>query len=159
MNSIMQEYYPVFELYQGLRNQLMDVLSDQDLHFRPDEKNLPLGILCREIGETQQAYIDSFKSFELTFDYRNMEEGIATSVERLSAWYATLDQALREAVAGLSEEQIQGQLIDRGGDFQVPPLINLDIYKEALIIFYGKASIYLQALEKLPSQRWRHWIG
>jgi hypothetical protein len=61
MNRVMTDYYPLFELYQVLRSQLMAMLSDEDLSFRPDGENPPLGFLCREIGETEVSYIESFK--------------------------------------------------------------------------------------------------
>jgi len=63
MNRLMTDYYPLFELYQALRSQLMAMLSDEDLGFRPGGKNLPLGVLCREIGEIEVSYIQSFKNF------------------------------------------------------------------------------------------------
>jgi hypothetical protein len=54
MNRVMTDYYPLFELYQVLRSQLMAMLSDEDLSFRPDGENPPLGFLCREIGILQE---------------------------------------------------------------------------------------------------------
>jgi hypothetical protein len=37
-------------------------------------------------------------------------------------------------------------MIDRGGDFKLSPQGQLDAYKEALLIFYGKVDVYLKAL-------------
>ena len=31
--SLMREYYPIFEMYQAMRNQLMEILIDSDLIF------------------------------------------------------------------------------------------------------------------------------
>jgi hypothetical protein len=31
MNSIMNEYYPTFQMYQALRDQLLTLLTDEDL--------------------------------------------------------------------------------------------------------------------------------
>ena len=67
MNSIMTDYFPVFEMYQAIRAQLMETLADSDLSYTPGGANPRLGLLCREIGEVEQAYIDSFKSFKLDF--------------------------------------------------------------------------------------------
>lgn len=159
MNSIIDGYYPTFRLYQRLRDHLMESLSDADLLFTPGGANPPLGALCREIGEVEQAYVDSFRTFSLSFDYRMDDPEIVRSTARLKAWYADLDERLHAAVAGLSEEDVEGRAIDRGHDFKVPPLINLDIYKEALLIFYGKSTVYLKTMGKQTSQQWGDWIA
>jgi uncharacterized damage-inducible protein DinB len=159
MNSIMTEYYPVFELYQSLRDQLMALLEDDDLAFRPGEHNPTLGALCREMGEVQYAYIQSFKTFKLDFSYRNEEPGLQNSVQQLTAWYEQLDQELKRVVSGLSEADVTNRVIDRGGDFVLSPRIQLDVYKEALLIFYGKASVYLRMMAKPLPEQWQQWIG
>jgi len=159
MNSIMTEYYPVFELYQALRNQLMGLLHDDDLGFRPDDHNPTLGALCREMGEVQHAYIQSFRTFKMDLSYRNQESGLDRSIKRLVAWYEHMDQELKEVVSGLSEEVLSDRKIDRGGNFTVSPRIQLDIYKEALLIFYGKASVYLKMMDKTLPEQWQQWIA
>ena len=159
MNTIMIQYYPLFELYQALRTQLMEILVDEDLSFKPSGQNISLGALCRDIGDTEQAYIQSFKSFKLDFSYRNQDPGIEGSVEKLFAWFGQLDGELKAVVEGLSEEDIQNRKIDRGGGFELSPAIQLDVYKEALLIFYGKSSIYLKAMGKTLPEQWQQWIG
>lgn len=158
MNSIMQDYYPLFTAYQAMRAQLMDLIGDADLAFQPSERNPTLGELCVEIGETQHSYIQSFKTFTQDFLYRSDEPGLAESVAQLSDWYQRLDRELAEVVGGLSEDDIQGRPIDRGGGFTVLPQMQLDIYKEALLIFYGKASVYLKAMGKTLPKQWQEWI-
>ncbi|MFN2223763.1 MAG: DinB family protein, partial [Candidatus Promineifilaceae bacterium] len=146
MNSIMTEYYPVFELYQSLRDQLMALLEDDDLAFRPGEHNPTLGALCREMGEVQYAYIQSFTTFKMDFSFRNEEPDLESNVEKLRAWLTELDGQLKEVVSGLSEEDVSNRMIDRGPNFTLPPRIQLDVYKEALLIFYGKVSVYLRMM-------------
>src|SRR5688500_8469993 len=123
MNSIMQEYWPMFEMYQAIREQILSVLTDEDLAFAPGGANPPLGVLCREIGETEHAYIESFREFTCDFSYRRPEPELTSSVAALSAWYAELDQKLKEAIEGLSEEQLQSQRVVRGPNFALPPRI------------------------------------
>jgi hypothetical protein len=159
MNSIMSDYYPLFRLYQRMREQVLDVLRDEDLAFQPGGDNVPLGVLCRGIGETEQCYIDSFKSFQLDFSYRYPNPDVDKSTVALRDWFQRLDQELEQAIAALSEEDIQNRLVDRGGDFRIRPNINLMIYQEALLIFYGKVSVYLKTLGKTPSEQWQHWIA
>lgn len=81
-----------------------------------------------------------------------------TSVDQLMAWYNALDAELEAAVAGLSEEDVKTRQIDRGG-WSLPPTIQLEVYKEALLIFYGKASVYLKAMGKPRPQQWQEWIA
>jgi uncharacterized damage-inducible protein DinB len=158
MNAMIEQVYPLFQYYQALRPQMLELLQDEDLSFQ-----LPgcptLGQLCVEIGEVQAAYCESFKTFRLDFSYRAADPQLAESVTRLQTWYAALDQDLRQAVEALTEVDLQERQIDRGDNFRVSPRVQLEIYKEALLIFYGKAWVYLQALGKALPPQWQHWIG
>jgi hypothetical protein len=174
VNSMFREYFPItepeglaqslapfFPEYQTLRDQLMKILADDDLSYRVGGANPSLGGLCREIGEIERSYIDSFKTFRLDFAYRNADPRLEKSVAALSSWYAELDSELTAALQGLSEDDIANRTIDRT-DFPgfAPVLrVQLDIYKEALLIFYSKADVYLRALRKTPPEQWRKWIG
>ena len=159
MNSIMQEQFPVLQQYQALRNQLMDILTDEDLSYTPGGKNPTLGALCQEMGEVEVAYIESFKTFTQDFSYRIEDPELECSVERLVTWFEALDQELMAALEALTEDDIQNRLVDRGGGFTLPPAIQLHVYREALLIFYGKASVYLKALGKPRSEQWQAWIA
>lgn len=158
MNSIITDYFPIFKMYSSLRDQVMNTLTDDDLQFRPTSANATLGELCREIGETERSYIESFKTWTINFDYRYPEPEIANSVEQLRAWYADLDRELEATIGALSDADVRDRVVDRGHDFKLSPQINLNVYQEALLIFYGKISVYLRALGKTP-QQFREWIG
>jgi hypothetical protein len=160
MNSLMTGYFiPTFQLYQAIRPALMQTLGDDDLGYTPGGANPTLGALCREIGEVERAYIDSFKTFVLDFSYRNTTPSLDRSVTRLIAWFADLDADLKATIEGLSEEDIRSRLVDRGGDFKLPLQIQLNVYQEALLIFYGKAIVYLRAMGKTPPPQMQEWIG
>ncbi len=159
MNRIVSEQYGLFRLYQRLREHLLAALTDDDLAFTPGGANPTLGRLCGEIGETEQAYIDSFRNFQLNFEYRQPDRALEQSVAGLGAWLAALDEELYAVVAALSDEDIAARPIDRGSNFRVPTGVQLEIYKEALIIFYGKTTVYLKLLGKTPSKQWHEWIG
>ncbi len=158
MNRIMREYYPMFEQYQALRNQLMAQLSDADLGFRPPGDNPTLGALCREIGDVEESYIRSFQTAVLELGRRNDTPGLEQSVALLTDWYGHLDAELKETIAGLSDSDLDGLVIDRGG-FTLPAAIQLDVYKEALLIFYGKVSVYMKAMGRPVTRQWQDWIG
>ena len=157
MNSLMKEQGEVLKETQELRRQLLGVLTDADLGFRPAPGCLPLGELCREIGEVQRAYIDSFRTFRHSIGYRH-DPGVSRSVAQLATWYAQLDGELQEVLQGLSEEDL-GRRIDRGHGFTPPLPVQFHIFREALLIFYAKAHVYLMALGKGVPGAWQWWIG
>jgi hypothetical protein len=43
--------------------------------------------------------------------------------------------------------------------FSPLPTEQRDMYREALLIFYGNASVYLKALRKSLPPQWQAWIG
>ena len=159
MNNFMRDFYPMFEMYQVMRSQLMDILDDHDLTYQPHVNNETLGALCLEIGEVEVSYIQSFRTFKQDFSYRNEEPGLKESVDRLKTWYGELDRELKSVLEALSERDLQEREVDRGGGFVLPIPIQLDVYKEALLIFYGKVSVYLKAMGKERPQQWQDWIG
>jgi hypothetical protein len=152
-----------FVEYQGLRDQLMEILTVEDLGLRLGGETASLGGLCREIGEIEHTYVQSFRTFRQDFSYRNPDPELERSVAALKAWFAELDRELMVAVEALSEDDIANRRIIRG-DFDqeyFSPLakVQLDVYREALLIFYGKVTVYLRAIERpLPGQ-WADWIG
>jgi hypothetical protein len=159
MNSLIEGYYPVFQMYQSLRDQLMELVTDTDLSFRPGERNLSLGGLCREIGQVQRSYIDSFKTGHQDFSNLTEDSRLESSAKELAVWFGKLDQELEAVIAGFSEEELETKTIDRGGGFVLSPRIQLEVYKEALLIFYGKTSVYLQQMGKSLPKQWQEWIG
>src|SRR2546422_10426054 len=165
MNSIIGGYLAAtfFTEYQGLRDQLMEVLDDDDLSLRLGGDTVSLGALCREIGEIEKTYVESFRTFRQDFSNHNPDAELEHSVLALRAWFAELDRDLMAAVAGRSEDDIPRRRIVRSDFdeevFSPLPKIQLDVYREALLIFYGKVSVYLRAFERpLPGQ-WPDWIG
>jgi len=159
MNKLVTEYFPLFKLYQAIRAQLMEALTDADLTYELGGETLPLGMLCKEIGEVQHAYIESFKTFSLHFNYVHPNPEIARSVAQLKSWYAELDAELDRVIESFSDDDLAHKIIDRGGGFTIPIQFQLEIYKEALLIFYGKASIYLRAMRKPRPHQMVEWIA
>ena len=165
MNSLITEHLPAtyFPEYQALRPQLLAILADDDLGFRAGGANESLGELCRGIGEVERSYIDSFRTFRQDFDYRNPDPRLTSSVAALSAWYAELDGELTRTLEGLTEDDLANRRIVRGvpgpGEFSLSPAQQLDIYREALLIFYGKVSVYLKQMGRPLPGDWQEWIG
>lgn len=156
MNSLIEEELPG---NQDLRDQLMEMLSDQDLAYKLPGNNPTFGELCEDMGYIQQAYIHSFKTFKLDWTYRDSKPDAPNSVASLDAWFKRLDTELVETLSGFSEDDIHNQQIDRGHGFIASPRVQFQIYREAILVFYAKASVYLKALEKPYPEQWKGWVG
>ena len=157
MNRYMEEKWPWIEGTHGMRTQLLDTLSNADLAFNPGGRNLTLGALFRQSGEVEYSYIQSLKTFQQDWSYRNTDAGLESSVTQLKSWYQTLDEEMKATVAALSDENLK-KTIDRSG-YAMPIELQLDVYLQALLIFFGKASIYLKAMNKTIPQTIEEYIG
>jgi hypothetical protein len=157
MNRFMNEEWPWIEGSHGMRSQLLDILSDTDLAFSPGGQNMRLGALIRESGEIEHSYTQSLKTFEQDWSYRNVEAGLESSVARLKVWFQTLDDELKATASALSDGDLK-KTVDRGG-FTMPVELQLEVYLQALLIFFGKATIYLKAMNKPLPQQIQEYVG
>ncbi|HEX5440842.1 MAG TPA: hypothetical protein VFW76_08160 [Ktedonobacterales bacterium] len=158
MNRYFQEKWPWIEGTHGMRLQLLDALSDERLSFNPGGENVMLGALCRESGDVEYSYIQSLKTFKQDWSYHNEAPGIETSVERLRAWSLKMDEEMKAIVEGFSDDDLT-KTIDRGTGFSMPVDMQLDVYLQALLIFFGKASIYCKALGIAMTPTFKEYIG
>ena len=156
MNLFMQQHGEMYHETQVMREQLMDILTDADLAFTPGGSNPTLGEICKEMGDVEYAYIGSFKLLKHDWSYKNPEPGLAGSVSQLKAWFSKLDEQLKAVMEGLSDEDLT-KTIDRGWPVGVGT--QLHIYREALLIYYGKLAVYLKAMGKTMPDQWKGWIG
>src|SRR5689334_20308801 len=157
MNSYFQEKWPWIEGTHRMRTELLDTLSDADLAFNPGGENMTLGALFRESGEIEYSYTQSLQTFEQDWSYRNREAGLESSTARLKAWYQTLDDEMKATVSALSEEDLK-KMVKRNS-FEMPVDMQLDVYLQALLIFFGKATVFLRAMNKAYPQDIREYIG
>ena len=157
MNRYMQGKWPWIEGTHAMRSQILDTLSDADLPFSPGGQNMTLGALCRQMGEIEHSYVQSLKTFKQDWSYRNMEADSESSVAQLKAWFQTLDDELKTTVSAFSDEDLM-KSVDRSG-FTMPVELQLDIYLQALLIFFGKATIYLKAMNKPLPPQIQEYIG
>ncbi|HEV8194089.1 MAG TPA: hypothetical protein VGP82_21795 [Ktedonobacterales bacterium] len=157
MTRMMSEKWPWIEAAHGMRSQLFDILGDADLAFTPGGQNMTLGALCREMGEIEQSYTQSLKTFKQDWCYRNTDADLAGSVSQLKAWFHTLDDEMEAPIAAFSDVDAT-KAVDRGG-FAATVEFQLDAYLQALLIFLGKATIYLKAMNKPLPQPFQDYIG
>ena len=157
MNRSMLEKWSWIDGTHAMRSQLLDILSDADLAFNPGGQNMTLGALCREMGEIEHSYVQSLKTFQQDWSYHNGEANLESSVARLKAWFQTLDDELKATVSAFPDEDLK-RTIDRGG-YMMPVELQLDVYLQALLIFFGKATVYLKAMNKPLPQQIQEYIG
>lgn len=156
MNAALAEKWSWVEGTHALRTELLDALTDADLAFTPGGDAMTLGALCREMGEVEHAYVQSLKTFKQDWSYRNTEAGLENSAARLKAWYQTLDDEMRATLDGYSDADAE-KTIDRSG-YPMPIGTQLDIYMQALLIFFGKATIYLRVMRKPLPEKLKEWV-
>ncbi|MEM7736794.1 MAG: hypothetical protein AAF267_13510 [Deinococcota bacterium] len=159
MNSLMQQMGEVLSQTQALRQQLKDVIDSSDLSYSPGGDAPTLGSLYRQLGETTQQYITGFKTFTHSYEPTNSDASMEHDLGALDTWLTELEQSLNGILSDFSEETLQTQLIDRGYGLQFPIVVNVQVYREALLIFCAKVSIYLRALGKESPDQWQLWIG
>jgi hypothetical protein len=158
MNRFMQEQWSWIEGTHGLRTELLDALSDADLAFSPGGQNVTLGALCREAGEIEYSYLQSLKTFKQDWSYRNTEPSMENSIARLKAWYQSMDEDMKDTVSAFSDEDLS-KSIDRASGYTMPVKTQLEVYLQAMLIFFGKATIYLRAMNKPLPPNLQQWIG
>lgn len=143
----MEEKWSWVEGSHGMRTALLDALTDADLAFNPGGANMTLGALIREMGDVEQSYLQSLKTLKQSFNERNTEVGLEGSIARLKAWFQALDDEMKNTLSAFSDEDMQ-KTIERDSGFSLPVEMQMDIYLQALLIFFGKASIFLKAMNK-----------
>ena len=158
MNRLLQEKWPWIEGSHGMRTQLLDVLSDADLAFSPGGRNITLGALFREMAETEYSYIQSLKTLKQDWTSSSTNASMETSLDRIKAEYQALDDEMKATISALSDEDT-AKTVDRGGGFSMPLDLQLDVYLQALLIFFGKATVYLRAMNRAYPEQIQAWIG
>jgi len=153
----MDEKWPWIEAAHGMRSQILDILSDADLAFTPGGQNMTLRALYREMGEVEYAYIQSLKTLKQEWSYRTSDADLVGSVAQLGAWFHTLDEGMKVAIAELLDEDVN-KTVDRGGN-AVTVEFQLDVYLQAVLIFLGKATIYLKGMNKPLPKEFQEYIG
>lgn len=157
MKRFIQERWPWLEEVREMRSQLLDILNNADLAFSPGGQNLTLGALLRKMGDLEHAYIQSWKTGVQDWSYHNTEAGLESDITRLKAWFQALDEELLDTISAFSKEEL-AKRIDRGG-FPSTVEREVDHYGEALLIFFGKATIYLLAMNKPVPESIEQSIG
>src|SRR5215217_7788126 len=151
MNQMVDAKWTWIEAAHGLRAQVLDLLSDADLAFSPGGQNMPFGALWREMGDVEYAYSQSLQTFRHEWSAPQQDADGPGTVPQLQGRLRAQDAEMKAALAALGDADLT-KPVERGGA-EVPVEFQLDCYLQAVLIFLGKASIYLRALNKpLPRE-------
>jgi hypothetical protein len=156
MNDLFQDE---IQGHHGMRDHVLELVSDADLGYRLPGWNPTLGALLIEMGDVQGVYTHSFETFTLDWAHRELAPPSPVTVAALRAWFEAQDAAMERALARFSAAELQVDRIDRGHGFIASPFVQHQVYREAVYIFYGKLSVYLRALERDPGPEWAAWVG
>ncbi|MAU09582.1 MAG: hypothetical protein CL607_07165 [Anaerolineaceae bacterium] len=156
MNSFAEQQLPLLDMTLALRHELMPTLTDEDLAFQI-AGNPTLGGILKQFAETEQQYADSFVTAKHDWSL-TLEPELATSVEALKARYAQTEQAFKDKLSSLSEEDVANRIIDRE-HMQIPVSTQFHIYREAFLIYSAKIVVYLRAMGKEVPEQLTMWIG
>ena len=69
-----------------------------------------------------------------------------------------MDDDLKATVSAFSDEDFK-KTIERESGFMVPIEMQLDIYLQAMLIIFGKATIYMKAMNKPLPPSMKEYIG
>jgi hypothetical protein len=157
MNQIEKEFFGLLDMTHKVRDSGLAALSDEDLAFR-----IPgcptVGDLVVELGDVEFAYTRSFSTFVLRFESNAPGREQVTNAAAAIDWLHGLDVQLKEALAALSDTDLSGKQVERGG-WKMPVIANFHTYREALLILLGKLDLYLKALGKELPETWTEWLG
>jgi hypothetical protein len=159
MNSFVKDELGLLNQTLNLRHYLLDNLTDVDLRYRLPGRNGTFGELFFNIADVQSAYIESFKTLKLDYTRSYNDPAVASSIESLRQRFRELDEELEKLMSEFPEEELLSKIVERGGGFNIPIKVQYLIYREALLIFCAKASIYMKALDKPFNTQWEHWMG
>ena len=156
MNNLFEEE---IRGHHSIRDHLLTLVSDLDLAYKLPGQNPSLGELLLELGNVQGVYTHSFETLALDWSHRQLPPPAPITVAGLKAWFVAHDDAMSTALARFTDEQLQIDQIDRGNGFVASPFVQVQVYREAVYIFYGKLSVYLKALERDAGEEWAAWVG
>jgi len=156
MQDAIKQPFELLVMYRERRDELLNALGDDDLTFTPGGDAPTFRELIAGLADTEAAYTNSFRSFTMSFDVKADRRGDET-VTGLKELFARFDEELKAVLEALRPEDLARQ-VDRGGH-TLPPALHLEVLREAHLIFYGKASIYLKVMGKPLPGEWANWIG
>ena len=155
MNRLMKRYPELMELNQKLRHDVLDAISDEDLGHTLGGDTLSLAELLLQQGRWEDDYVQAWRTLEMRHGSQSAPE--QQTVAGFRAWFADIEQAVRTTLEAMSDEELSRPV--KRGTHSLPLEITVYTYRESLIIFAGKASLYLRSLGRPVSAHLKGFVG
>ncbi len=154
------------EVFMSLLDMGMDVLASAlkgvtaaDLEFTPPGDNVSLGELCRGMGDVAYAYAESFRTGTMDFSLSAEDRHSPRNGKELAEWIRAQEELLKNSIRRYSDEELNTKVVDRGGGWEIQLQTQFHVYREALLIFFGKLDVYLRLMKKERPEQWVQWVG
>ena len=158
MNRLVQQRTHMIDLTHSLRDEVFKASSASDLDFSPGGQAHTLRGLLLEQADIQAAYAESYRTFKLKFaDATPVHD---QSIEEIRARFAQLDAELLQALEALSDEDLKRPHDPRG--LKAPGYTvetSFYTYRESVLIFAARASVYLRALGREVPALMKSFVG
>ena len=155
MNRFMKRYPELMEANQKLRHDVLDAISDEDLTHTLGGDTLSLGDLLLQQGRWEDDYVQAWHTLEMRHTSRSAPEH--QTVTGFRTWFHSIEQSIRATLEAMSDEELSRPV--KRGSHSVPLEITAYTYRESLIIFAGKASLYLRSLKRPVSAHLTSFVG
>lgn len=159
MNQIEKDFFQLLDMGMDVLASVLTKISADDLELKPAGTELSMGELCRQMCDTAHAYTESFLSKDMDFELRAPErDGPSTGAE-FATYLRQLETRMKEVIRSFSDDDLATVKIDREERWMVPPVLQFHIYREALLIFFGKLDVYVRMLNVERPVLWVRWVG
>lgn len=111
------------------------------------------------MGDVARAYAESFRVGTMDFTVKADDRRSPRDGGELAEWIRAQEGLLKESVRSFSDEELATKVVDRGGGWEIQLQTQFHVYREALLIFFGKLDIYLRMMGKPRPEQWLQWVG
>jgi len=140
----------------GMRDGILEQVTDADLGFCLGGDNVSFGQLFQDLADLEQSYGASLRDQVQRWPDHEGVRGTPTTSE-LQRRFEALDTEMEVALT--SAEKATDIAITRPEGEVRAPDEQVEIYTQALFIFLGKAVVHLQAMSKQLPPSVAHYIG
>ncbi|GGR25673.1 DinB family protein [Deinococcus ruber] len=158
MNRLMQQRTHMIDLTHSLRDDVFKAISGSDLEFSPGADAHTLRGLLLQQADIQAAYAQSFRTLHLSFGEATPDQ--QQSAQELQEHFARLDAELLAALDALSDDDLKRPHDPRG--LKAPGYTvetSFYTYRESVLIFAARASVYLRALGREVPALTKSFVG